>query len=348
MRALLEARRTFGGGVLLAAALALAAGAAEAPQADGRAASSRAFLARIEPSETLQAELDQLVEARLAADPDLGRAAVRVAIVDLTDPHAPRLAHWHGDAPIYPASVVKFVYLMAAYAFQQEGRVRIDAPLDRALEQMIRVSSNQATQEVFERLTDTEPGPPLPPSAYAEFRDRRLGIERWLQSLGIRDLHTVNPTYDGSGDISGREEQFLSDREVPGGLPSADGEFSNRTAMTASGTARLLALLATDHALGADDSATVRRRMRRDSREQRHLAARITGGAERVGGLETFAKSGTWGPIYADAGIVRHPSGREIVVVVFTEARPRYRGDFIADLTEAMARRRLVPLVSSQ
>ncbi len=323
-------------GVVLAVVAALPAAAAD------RAADSRAFLSRIEPSRELQADLDRFVEARLAADADLRRAALRVALLDLRAGDAPRLAHWQGETPIYPASVVKFVYLMAAYAFQEQGKLAIDPSLDEALEGMIRASSNQATQRVFERLTGAVPGPPLAEGPYAEFRERRLGVERWLKTLGITDLHTVNPTYDSGGDISGREEQFLSDRSVPGGLASAGGEFANRTAMTAAGTAKLLALLATDLALSPEDSATVRRRMRRDSRQQRHLAARIAGGAERAGGLEAYAKSGTWGPIYADAGIVRHTSGREIVVVVFTEARPHYRGDFIADLTEAAARRWLL------
>lgn len=344
----MEAGRTIVAAAVLAAGLGPAAWAQPAPATPPRTEESRAYLARIEPSESLQGQLDGFVEARLASDPELRRASLRAAVLDLGGAGGPRLAHWHGDAPVYPASVVKFVYLMAAYAFQQDGRLQIDEPLDRALEQMIRVSSNRATQEVFARLTGALPGPSLPPGPYAEFRERRLGVERWLRSLGITDLHTVNPTYDGGGDISGREEQFLSDRDVPGGLPSADGEFSNRTAMTATGTAKLLALLATGHALGPDDSATVRRRMRRDSREQRHLAARIAGGAERVGGLETYAKSGTWGPIYADAGIVRHRSGHEIVVVVFTEARPHYRGDFIADLTETAARRWLASAATSE
>lgn len=333
-------------------AVSVAAGAAaqawaSAPAVD-RAAASRELLDRIAPSAEVQNHLDRIVGERLAADADLRLAALRVAVIDLGDPGAPRLAHWNGDAPIYPASVVKFVYLMAAYAFQEQGRLRIDAPLDAALDQMIRVSSNRATQEVFARLTGAEPGPPLPPGSYAEFRDRRLTVERWLRTLGISDLHTVNPTYDGGGDISGREHQFLSDRDVPGGLPSAGGEFSNRTAMTAIGTAKLLALLATDRALSPEDSATVRRRMRRDSRQQRHLAARIAGGAERIGGLETYAKSGTWGPIYADAGIVRDPSGRDLVVAVFTEARPPYRGDFIADLTWEIARRWLAAPAAAQ
>jgi hypothetical protein len=200
---------------------------------------------------------------------------------------------------------------------------------------MIRASSNQATRKVFARLTGTEPGPELLPAAYRDFRERRLAVERWLAGLGIADLHCVNPTYDGGGDLFGRDAQFIRDPTVPGGL---GGTPPNRVAMTAVATAKLLALLATDRALDPADSAVVRRRKRRDPKEQPHLAARIAGGAARLPGLEVYAKSGTWGPIYADAGIVREQtSGRQLVIVGFIEATPPYRGDFIADLTEASA-----------
>ena len=60
-----------------------------------------------------------------------------------------------------------------------------------------------------------------------------------------------------------------------------------------------------------------------------------------VGELEVYAKTGTWGPIYADAGIVRHPDGRQLVVAVFIEGKPRYRGDFIADVTHRAVERLL-------
>ena len=88
-----------------------------------------------------------------------------------------------------------------------------------------------------------------------------------------------------------------------------------------------------DLALSPADSETVRQRMRRDPQQQPHLAARIAGGASRLPGLQVYAKSGTWGPIYADAGIVRDASGHEIVLAVFTQRNPPYRGDFIAELT---------------
>ena len=303
----------------------------------------RDYLGSMRPSPELQDFLDRTVEALEATDPKLRQTAVRIALLDMTRGDAPLLAQRHGETPIYPASVVKFVYLMAAYAWQEQGTRRIDPEMDELLRLMIHNSSNQATRGVFARLTGTEPGPELPAEAYAAFRERRLSVLRWVQTLGITDLHCVNPTYDGNGDLFGRDKQFLADRSVAGGLPTRDGEFANRNAMTAVGTAKLLALLATDRALSAEDSATVRLRMLRDPVEQPHLAHRIAGGAARLPGLEVYSKSGTWGPIFADAGIIRHTSGRQLVLVVFTEGRPPYRGDFIANLAYRCAQRLLEP-----
>ena len=319
--------------IVAAAALARVATASRAAE----------WVASIRPSAELQEFLDRAMADALGRDARLRDAKVRVAVIDLAHGEPPGLAHHDGEAPIYPASVVKFVYLMAAYRWQEDGRLRIEGELDRELSEMIRQSSNQATRKVFARLTGTEPGPELSPDAYRDFRERRHAVKHWLATLGIHDLHCVNPTYDGNGDIFGRDAQFLRDASVPGGLGRQNGSVPNRQAMTAIGTAKLLALLATDRALTPDDSAVVRRRMRRDPKEQRHLVQRIAGGAARLGGLEVYAKSGTWGPIYADAGIVRHvESGRQLALAVFTEGNPPYRGDFIADLTEQCAKQLLV------
>src|SRR5579862_577989 len=161
----------------------------------------REYLASMRPSVELQAFLDATVASLGAKDPNIGRNKVRVALVDLGSGDPPRLAHLDGDIPVYPASVIKFVYLMAAYAWQEEGRLRIDEDLDANLTHMIFESSNQATQRVFARLTGTEPGPALSPDAYAVYRERRVVVQRWLDDLGVPGLHCVNPTYDGDGDL---------------------------------------------------------------------------------------------------------------------------------------------------
>jgi beta-lactamase class A len=331
--------------LLLASCLSFAGVALAQPDArtDADRADARRYLASIQPSPDLQRVLDQTFGELSKRDAALRRAGVRVAVLELDGDQPPRLAHLHGHTPVYPASVVKFVYLMAAYAFRDQGRVQIDEELDREIHDMIYQSSNTATQRVVARITATEPGPELAPPAYEDFKERRLAVKRWLAELGIDELHCVNPTYNGNGDISPRERQFLRDGSLDGALPSGGGEFKNRQAMTAVDTAELLALLATDRALSPSSSAEVRRRMRRRVAQQPYLALRIAGGAERASkDLVVEGKTGTWGPIFADAGIVRAPSGRALVIAAFLDSSPAYRGGFIAELTERLARQRLL------
>ncbi|MBM4269259.1 MAG: hypothetical protein FJ144_22070 [Deltaproteobacteria bacterium] len=297
-------------------------------------AEAKAWLAAIERSPDLQKKLDAAVDALLARNPQLRPENVRLSVIDLDPSGRPKIADRNGDRPTYPASVVKFVYLMAAFAWKDQEKLEIDATLDRDLREMTYASSNDATQRVVARLTGTSPGPELSPEAYREFRDRRLMVKRWLATLGIEQLHAMHPTYNGNGDLYGRDRQLLQDGSIPGGLPAKPGEYPNRQAMTANETARLLALLATDRALSPASSAEVRERMRRDSRKQPHLVHRIAGGARRCdASLEIVAKTGTWGPIYADAGFVRNAAGDSFVLAAFIDSKPPYRGSFIADLT---------------
>jgi beta-lactamase class A len=333
------------GAALAAAVLAVGNGAAArtdpTPPATAVEAEATAWLATIEPDPELQAFVDTSVAALRETDPALRRQTVRVAIIDLPTTGPARLAHWNGTSPVYPASVPKFVYLMAAFAWRDAGRLEIDPTFDRELREMVYASSNKATQKVVARLTDTRPGPRLGRAEYQAFRDKRLAVKRWLARFGITDLHMVHPTYDG-GDISPREAQFLSDPAVPGCLPARGSEYRNRQAMTALGSAQLLALLATDRALAPITCEEVRRRMQRDLGKQPYLRYRIAGGAQRAPGFEVYSKTGTWGPIHADAGIVRHRSGHQVVVAAFVDGAPRYRGSFIADFTDRVVRH-LVP-----
>ncbi|MBW2289484.1 MAG: serine hydrolase [Deltaproteobacteria bacterium] len=295
------------------------------------------WLRTVQPDSELQELLDQRVEALRKRDRALKQHTIRVSIMDIPTNGPPTLAHWKGDSPVYPASVPKFAYLMAVYHWRDQGKLDIDPAFDRQLTQMVYSSSNRATQKVVARLTNTQPGPRLEPEEYSEFVEKRHAVKRWLRELGITDLHLVHPTYDGGGDLYGREEQFLEDTEIEGCLPDQTGEYRNRAAMTTNGSAELLALLATDRALSPETSAEVRERMRRSTRKQGYLKRRIAGGAEQCGieGVEIFAKTGTWGPITADAGIVRAPSGRQLIVAAFVEGAPRYKGNFIAKVAEA-------------
>ena len=83
-------------------------------------------------------------------------------------------------------------------------------------------------------------------------------------------------------------------------------------------------------------------------RRQRHLLQRIAGGADLRPDLEVYPKTGTWGPLFGDAGIVRCASEHRLVAVAFVEGRPAYRGPFIARLTRRAVRRLLDLLIERQ
>ncbi len=299
-----------------------------------QAAEARAFVDSIEPDAELQTFLSETVERLLAGDRRARQAELGVALIDMAPGRAPHLAHWNGETLFYPASVVKFVYLIAAYAWQEQGKLEIDDDLDRELTAMIYRSSNVSTQRVLRTLTRTEAGPRLPDAEYAQFRDRRMVVKRWLERHGVTGIHSIHPTYNGGGDLFGRDVQLLEDQSVQGGISNDEETFHNRQAMTAVGTVKLLALIAADLGLSPSGAAEVRRRMQRDLAKQPYQKWRIAGGALKTRDVEVYSKSGTWGPIFADAGIIRSPSGRQLALAVFIDSTPAYRGGFIADLAQ--------------
>jgi hypothetical protein len=93
---------------------------------------------------------------------------------------------------IYPASVVKLFYLVAAYEGFAQGELQRSSELDRALQDMIVDSSNDATGLVMDMVTETTSGPELPPEAFALWQQRRNQVNDWIRTWGWPELAQVN------------------------------------------------------------------------------------------------------------------------------------------------------------
>ena len=117
-------------------------------------------------------------------------------------------ASWRGDQPRYPASVVKLLYAVAAEAWLQHQRIEDGPELRRALADMIRDSSNDATGLVVDLLTGTSSGPELPPAAFARWSRQRQLINRWFTGLNWPEWNGCNACQKTWGDGPyGRERQ---------------------------------------------------------------------------------------------------------------------------------------------
>src|SRR5438067_5350240 len=104
---------------------------------------SSVALAAQKPAFRNSERLDKLVrETAAAAVERFGNAGltankVAITVIDLADPKNPARAGYRGEEPIYPASVVKLFYLVAAYHQMETGALARTPELERALHDMI-------------------------------------------------------------------------------------------------------------------------------------------------------------------------------------------------------------------
>jgi beta-lactamase class A len=100
----------------------------------------------------LQARLDQALNRQASWQPLLIQGKMAVALVDLSDPRAPRLAQVNGNTMMYAASLPKLGVLLAAFQGFEDGSLKETSEVHRDLIDMIRRSSNPAASQVINRI----------------------------------------------------------------------------------------------------------------------------------------------------------------------------------------------------
>ncbi|MGZ7079310.1 MAG: hypothetical protein ACXVJT_07865, partial [Thermoanaerobaculia bacterium] len=110
-------------------------------------------LVPVDPS--IETKLRHVADDILKQYPKLTTDNFAMTMIDLTNPSTVSRGDYHGDAPFYPASVVKVFYM--AEVFYQHAETQPDVA--RALQEMIHVSDNDATGFLVDVISDTCSGP---------------------------------------------------------------------------------------------------------------------------------------------------------------------------------------------
>ena len=79
------------------------------------------------------------------ADKKLQENELSITLIDLRDPKGSLTASFRGNERVYPASVVKLFYLVAAHRWLEDKKIADTPELRRSLKDMIVDSSNEAT-----------------------------------------------------------------------------------------------------------------------------------------------------------------------------------------------------------
>jgi hypothetical protein len=239
-------------------------------------------------------------EATLKAYPKLKADDLAITVVDVSKQETLSRGDYHGDAPFYPASVIKLFLMADVYATKKEKI----GDVGRALHEMIAVSDNDATAYLLDILAGTVPGPPLEGRALHRYVEHRRDINRRFQRLGYADNVSamMKPWSFGPYGV---------DLQVLG--PNRE----NRNKLTANATASLLLWIVRRRAPGADEMMKLLERPLAPQRQEENQVKEFIGEALPAG-ARLWSKAGWTTEVRHDAAYVELPDGRKFIVVIFT------------------------------
>ena len=243
------------------------------------------------------------------ADKKLQQDQLSITVIDLRDPKHPQTAGFRGNERIYPASVVKLFYLVAAHRWLEDKKIEQTPELTRALRDMIVDSSNEATQYVLDVLTHTTGGYELPPKEMEEWQYQRDAVNRYFSSLGYTNINVNQKTF--CEDAYGRERVSRG----------PNGE--NRNKLTTDATARLMMEIVTGKAANPVRTAQMMALLKReytgqssDPDDQGHGFTGIALQGRK--GFRLWSKAGWTSTTRHDVAYIEMPDGAKFVLATFT------------------------------
>ncbi|HEY0725276.1 MAG TPA: serine hydrolase [Pyrinomonadaceae bacterium] len=262
--------------------------------------------------------VDRAAKTTLAqfADRKLQESELSITLIDLRDAKRPVTASFRGNERIYPASVVKLFYLVAAHRWLEDKKIEQTPELTRALRDMIVDSSNEATQYVVDVITHTTAGYELPPKEMEEWQYQRNAVNRYFSSLGYTNINVNQKTF--CEDAYGRERVSRG----------PNGE--NRNKLTTDATARLLMEIVTGKVANAARTAAMMELLKREyagqSSDPDNQGVGFTGIALKGReGFRLWSKAGWTSTTRHDVAYVEMPDGGKFVLATFTTGHANER-----------------------
>jgi beta-lactamase class A len=271
----------------------------------------------------LGAALTRAAETTLREFPRLTPDNLALSAIDLTKPDNIVRADYRGDAPFYPASLVKLFFMVETY---QEFSVSGSEPLkelkklhryngeetktppkkltpeiERALREMIQVSDNDAAAFLVDLLTDTASGPELEGKALEEFIERRRKLNRSFASISAM----AKPWSFGP---FGRDKQLMGENKI------------NRNRASANSIASLLLWIVQRHAVSPRASDAMLALLERPLSPPRPTENQLKDffGESLPPGSKLWLKEGDTSEVRHDAAYIELPNGRKLIVIILT------------------------------
>lgn len=258
---------------------------------------------------SIETKLRYAAEATLKAYPKLKPDDLAISVVDVTNPSTISRGDVRGDAPFYPASVIKVFFMADVYATKKQNTPDVA----RALKNMIIESDNDATAYIVDVLADTTSGVSLEGRPLRRYIDKRREINQRFERLGYTgNVSAMMKTWSFAP--YGRDLQVLGENRV------------NRNKLTANATASLLLWIARRRAPSSDAMMDLLHRPLSPPRDGENQVKEFIGEA-LPSDAKLWSKAGWTSEVRHDAAYIELASGRKLILVVFTRGSEGIEGD---------------------
>ena len=254
----------------------------------------------VDPS--IDLALRHAAEATLKAYPKLTADNLAISAIDVTKPDVVSRADYHGDAPFYPASVIKLFFMVETFHQHRQN----DPDVPRALREMIVQSDNDATAFVLDTISDTCSGPELQGWRLRRFIDKRRVVNRYVNPMGYDISAMAKPWSFGP---FGRDVQLMGGPNRP-----------NRNRATGNAFASLLLWIVRHRAVSPQASDAMLALLERPLNPLRADENQVKEfiGESLPAGAKLWSKAGWTNEVRHDAAYIELPSGRKWILVVMT------------------------------
>jgi len=247
-------------------------------------------------------ELQHMLEERVAALHLSGAVRSKrlsIALVDVTDPSAPKLAQINGDEMMYAASLPKIAILLAAFERIRAGKLPLNNELRQTMTRMIRYSSNAAATEMIHKVGGEYINEVLESPRYRLYDPRHNG-GLW-----------VGKEYAGSKAFHRDPLHHLSH------------------GATAVQVARFYYMLETGQLVSPRFSHEMKRILSHPGISHKF----VKGLQQEYPDIQMYRKSGTWRQWHADSALIEHGNRRYIAVAL---ANDPHGGEWMKKLIKEM------------
>ena len=246
--------------------------------------------------------LRHAAEATLKAYPKLTADNLAISAIDVTKPDVMSRADLRGDAPFYPASVIKLFFMIETFHLNREN----DPDVPRALKEMIVQSDNDATAFIVDTITDTCSGPELRGWRLRRFMNKRRVVNDYFTPMGYDISAMAKPWSFGP---FGRDVQVMGGDNRP-----------NRNRATANAFASLLLWIVRKRAVSPQASDAMLALLQRPLSPMRPDENQVK---EFIGealppDAKLWSKAGWTNDVRHDAAYIELPNGHKWILVIMT------------------------------